>query len=318
MRCTKCHNEASIYIRRHNTAFCKEHFIEYIYGQVEKAIKKYKMFEKNDQILVAVSGGKDSLTLWDILLSLGYKADGLHIDLGISEYSEKSREITQKFADSKNLKLYIISIKDLYGLGIKEIAHKNRKAPCATCGVIKRYIMNLAAKELKYDVIATGHNLDDESATLLGNILHWQIDYLKAQSPTLLEDEAGFARKVKPLYRVSEYETSAYCIMKKIEYIIDECPMSIDAQSLKYKDILNTIERDSPGTKEQFYFGFLEKGKLYFSPEKRDIKLSNCKICEQPTTSEICRFCRQMTKANLEPLQMKEFIIKLKNSYEQI
>ena len=318
MRCTKCHKEATIYIRRHNTAFCKEHFIEYIYGQVEKAIKKYKMFEKNDKILVAVSGGKDSLALWDILNSLGYNADGLHIDLGISEYSEKSKEVAQKFAESRNLKLHIVSIKDIYGVGIKEIAHKNRKPPCSTCGVIKRYIMNLTAKELQYKVVATGHNLDDESAILLGNILHWQIDYLKAQSPILLEDEAGFARKVKPLYRISEYETSAYCIMKKIEYILDECPMSIDAQSLRYKEILNTLEKDSPGTKEQFYFGFLEKGKNYFIPEKREIKLKSCKICEQPTTSEICGFCRQMTKANLEPLNMKEFILRLKDSNGQV
>ncbi|MFN3698997.1 MAG: ATP-binding protein [Dictyoglomus sp.] len=312
MRCIKCKNEASIHIRRHNSAFCKDHFIEYLLGQVEKAIRNFKMFRKEEKILVAVSGGKDSLALWDILISLGYEVDGLHIDLGIGEYSQRSKEITERYAKNKNLKLYIISIKDLYNLGIREIAWKNRKTPCATCGVIKRYIMNLTARELGYNVVATGHNLDDEAATLLGNILHWQIDYIKAQSPIHLEDEVGFARKVKPLYRISEYETSAYCLIKKIEYIIEECPMSIDAQSLIYKEVLNTLENHSPGTKEHFYYGFLEKGQKYFKEEEKKISLQNCKICEQPTTTEICGFCRQMEKAELDSLKVKNFINELK------
>lgn len=313
MLCTKCKKEASIYIRRHNSAFCKDHFLEYILGQTERAIKKLKMFNKEANILVAVSGGKDSLALWDILISLGYKADGLHIDLGIGEYSEKSKEKTKKYAELNNLRLHVVSIKDLYGLGIKEIARKNHKAPCASCGIVKRYIMNLVSKELGYNVIATGHNLDDEAATLLGNILHWQIDYIKAQSPLLLEEDVGFVRKVKPFYRVSEYETSAYCLIKKIDYIIDECPMSTNAQSLVYKEALNLLENHSPGTKEHFYYGFLDKGKSYFEGEKKETILNNCKICNQPTTANICSYCRQMEKANLDPLKIKEFINTLRD-----
>lgn len=313
MRCIKCKEEASIYIRRHNSAFCKEHFIEYLLKQVERAIINFHMFSKEEKILVAVSGGKDSLALWDILISLSYKADGLHIDLGIGEYSEKSKEITKNYAENNNLRLHIVSIKDLYNLGIKEIARRNRKAPCATCGVLKRYIMNLVSKELGYNVIATGHNLDDEAATLLGNILHWQIEYIKAQTPIHLEEDIGFTRKVKPLYRVSEYETSAYCLIKKINYIIEECPMSIDAQSLVYKEALNMLENHSPGTKEHFYYGFLDKGKSYFEKEKKELILNNCKICNQPTTSEICSYCRQMEKANLDPLKIRDFIENLKN-----
>ena len=312
MKCIKCKNEASIYIRRHNSAFCKDHFIEYVFHQTEKAIKQYKMFTQDEKILVAVSGGKDSLALWDILISLGYKADGMYIDLGIGEYSEKSKEKVKKYANKKALKLHIISLKEIYGLGIEEIAKRNKKVPCSTCGVIKRYIMNLTARELGYNAIATGHNLDDEAATLLGNILHWQIDYLEVQEP-IHKEEGYFVRKVKPLYRLTEIETSAYCIIKKIDYIIDECPMSHDARSLMYKESLNILENKSPGTKEHFYYGFLEKGIKYIKRQEEKIELKNCQICGEPTNKDICVFCKQMEKAHLNSLDIKNSIERLKS-----
>jgi len=137
--------------------------------------------------------------------------------------------------------------------------------------------MNLTARELGYSVITTGHNLDDEAATLLGNILHWQIDYLEVQEP-IHKEEKYFVRKVKPLYRLTEMETSSYCLIKKIDYIIDECPMSYDARSLMFKEVLNILENKSPGTKEHFYYGFLEKGIKYIKSQEKKLrikKLSN-------------------------------------------
>jgi tRNA-5-methyluridine54 2-sulfurtransferase len=70
-------------MRQHKLALCKEHYLEWIPEQTERFIKKYKMFSREEKVIVAVSGGKDSLSLWDILVRLGYKADGLYIGLGI-------------------------------------------------------------------------------------------------------------------------------------------------------------------------------------------------------------------------------------------
>ena len=58
--------------------------------------------------------------------------------------------------------------------------------------------------EQGYTVLATGHNLDDEAARLLGNVLHWQTEYLQKQGPSLPGSLEGFAKKVKPLYRLAE------------------------------------------------------------------------------------------------------------------
>jgi len=69
-------------MRQHRLAFCKEHYIEWFIEQTERSIEKYHMFSRDARILVAVSGGKDSLALWDVLWQLGYQADGLYIHLG--------------------------------------------------------------------------------------------------------------------------------------------------------------------------------------------------------------------------------------------
>lgn len=308
MNCTKCKTKAVIKIPRHHAAFCKVCFTNFVHDQVTRAIKSEKMFGRGDRILVAVSGGKDSLALWDILLKLGYKADGFYVNLGIGGYSERSYSMVRKFAEAVaplGPALHTHTVEQEEGAGIKELAHMVHRPTCSTCGTIKRYQFNRAAVERDYDVMATGHNLDDEAARLLGNVLHWQEDYLEKQGPTLPASVEGFAKKVKPLYRLSERELAAYCVLNKIEYIIDECPMAQGARTLLYKEVLNRLETESPGTKQYFYWGFLEKQRRKQSSpdavsEKDQTLLRRCGTCGQPTTSEVCSYCKLMARAKRE------------------
>ena len=100
MNCIKCKIKAVIDLPRHNAAFCKGCFNGFVHDQVARAIKSEWMFGKDAKILVAVSGGKDSLALWDILLKLGYKADALYVNLGIGAYSEQSHAKVTKFTET--------------------------------------------------------------------------------------------------------------------------------------------------------------------------------------------------------------------------
>jgi len=150
--------------------------------------------------------------------------------------------------------------------------------------------------------MATGHNLDDEAARLLGNVLHWQNDYLDKQSPSLPASVEGFAKKVKPLYRLTERELAAYALLNRIDYIVEECPMAKGSKLLLYKEVLNRLETESPGTKQRFYWGFLEKqAKAQPVPtsmaEKDQATLRPCATCGQPTTAEICSYCKMMARA---------------------
>ena len=130
----------------------------------------------------------------------------------------------------------------------------------------KRHLIDKAALDGGFDVVATGHNLDDEAAVLLGNVLHWHTEYLGRQAPVLPARD-GFPRKVKPLVRLGERETAAYCVLRGIDYIVDECPMAEGNRHLRYKEALNAIEAASPGTKHAFYFEFLDKAADRFRPE---------------------------------------------------
>jgi tRNA-5-methyluridine54 2-sulfurtransferase len=305
MRCRKCPKRAVLGMPRHNTAFCATCLTEFVRNQVQRAIKAQRMFSTDNRILVAVSGGKDSLTLWEILLKLGYRADALYVDLGIPGYSGRSKEKVERFArevaEPCGAELMFHTVEDDAGAGIKELANLVKRPTCSACGTIKRYQFNRVAWQNHYDVMATGHNLDDEAARLLGNVLQWQEAYLQKQSPSLPASVEGFAKKVKPLYRMTEREIAAYAVVNRIDYLVEECPMAKGAKMLVYKDALNRLETESPGTKQRFYWGFLEKQEkaALASPSMSDLDqttLQPCTICRQPTTAGTCSFCRMMAR----------------------
>ncbi|MEW6046959.1 MAG: TIGR00269 family protein [Bacillota bacterium] len=295
MKCVKCRQPAAVEVRRHNAGFCRDHFVEHVLRQVQRAIADEAMFTRDDRILVAVSGGKDSLALWDILQRLGYAADGLHIQLGIGAYSEESAQRTRAFAEARRLRLHVVSVAEELGFGIEELARRTRRIPCSACGTTKRHLFNRFAREHGYTVVATGHNLDDEAATLLGNILHWQTEYLGRQAAAMPADGAGLVRKVKPLVRLAEREVAAYAVLQGIDYEVDECPMARGATSHLYKEVLNRLEEAAPGTKDQFLFGFYERGRRHFPREAPALR--PCRVCGEPTPGEVCAFCRLAERA---------------------
>lgn len=307
MKCTVCKQPAVIDIRRHNSNFCGEHLLRLCRDQVAKAIKDFDMFEPHHRLLVAVSGGKDSLAVWDILLALGYQADGLYLGLGIGDYSDASGEVARAFAAQRDLRLLEVDIPAEHGFDIPTGAKAARRVPCSACGLSKRHLFDDAARRGGYDVLVTGHNLDDEAAVLFGNVLRWQADYLGRQLPVLPERQ-GFPRKVKPLVRLGERETAAYCVVRGIDYIVEECPMAVGNKHLGYKDALNAIEATSPGTKHDFYFGFLARASARFTPDAvaEQDDLRPCTRCGAPTPGEVCAFCRLAERASTaEPVPVE-------------
>lgn len=289
MKCIRCRKQAEVELRSHNAAFCRDCFDGFFLNQVQKAINTFKMFTKEDNILVAVSGGKDSLALWDALLVLGYRADGLFIYLGIEEFSEVALSKVKKFSKDRDARLITVDlVKE--GIPIPVVRKRTKKVVCSLCGQIKRYYFNRIGLEKGYDVLATGHNLDDEVSRLFSNVLHWKMEYLRDQSPVLPSEE-GLLKKVKPLCRLTEFETSIYAFFKKIDYVDISCPFSRGATFAYYKRHINAIEYSSPGTKIDFYQGFLKNLRPVLK-ENQEEKKNKCKICGYPTFLDVCGVCR--------------------------
>lgn len=306
MKCGRCREPAVIEVRRHNATYCRECFVRHCEEQVRRAIEHFDMFDTGARILVAVSGGKDSLGLWQLLRDLGYDADGLYVGLGIGDYSDTSGRYAREFAGARGWKLHEIDLVDTYGFDVENGSRVAKRAPCSACGLSKRHIFNEAAIANGYDVLATGHNLDDEAAVLLGNVLRWSTDYLGRQEPVLAA-RPGFVRKVKPLVRLGEREMAAYCVLRGIDYIVEECPMAAGNRHLGYKNTLNEIEERSPGSKAAFVFGFLERAQEHFTGEVDDARrdLRACTSCGAPTPGDVCAFCRMRARAVGEPIRLE-------------
>jgi uncharacterized protein (TIGR00269 family) len=291
VKCRKCGDRAAIELRRHNAAFCAPDFQEFFRKQVREAIRKHHMFGEEEAVLVAVSGGKDSLALWDVLIDEGYRTTGLYLDLGIFDYSVESKAKCEAFAAARGVPLIVSTVAQEVGAPVPVIKQVTRRPPCSGCGLSKRYLMNRVALEHGFPVVATGHNLDDEAATLFGSVMHWQTDALPRQSPALASTHPKLVRRVKPLYRLSERETAAFAFFRKIDYIVEECPFAKGATSIAHKEILNQMEEASPGAKHNFLFGFLEKGRAAFERAEH-VALNECVRCGQVTTGTICAFCK--------------------------
>lgn len=308
MKCKRCRKAAAaVDLPSHHSAFCPDCFFVFFRRQVVEGIRRYALLARDDRILVCVSGGKDSLVLWDILMELGYDTEGLYVDLGIDGYSDRSRAKVLAFAAARG-KTPIVADLRREGVPIPETAKRARKEECSVCGTVKRYFFNRVAASGGFSAVATGHNLDDEAARLLGNLLHWHHGHLSRQHPMLPAGDEGLVRKVKPLWRVSELETAAYGFLKGIDYVTEECPLSADATSLVYKDVLARIEEEMPGTRRRFYAGFLQdKANFEDAPWSRaegersrgpEGEPAACIVCGAPTYAQTCAFCRLKEKVD--------------------
>lgn len=294
MKCKVCGKEAAVALKGHNAAFCEECYPVFFRRQIKRGIESQKLFDFSEKILVALSGGKDSLSLMLELVEMGYRAEGLFIDLAIPESSAEARATTEDFCRERGLTLTVIDLAK-EGLPIPQVKKRLRRPVCSVCGKIKRYYFNRAALMGGFDCLATGHNLDDETSRLFGNVLRWDRAYLADQGPRL-DAADGFVRRAKPLWRLTEFETANYAFIRGIPHHTAPCPYSRGASFSELKNVLRGLERIMPGKKLDFYQGFLERGGPVFAASEAERErgaLKPCARCGSPTSADdLCGVCR--------------------------
>jgi len=301
MKCTRCRGPANHRFPQHNVRFCDECLGVFIRRQVEKAIKKYGMLKPGQRVVAAISGGKDSLTLWQILCDLGYDAVGLHLTLDLGPFSEKSLQASQAMAQRLGRELVVRSMIDLTGRPLLDIVRANRREFCSVCGTLKRNFLNRLTRELGADTLASGHHLDDEAGRLLGNMIRGHQGHLDRQWPVLegmdgdgeANEGGGLVRKIKPLCRLAGSEIKSFAKSLNLPAAYGKCPRSKGATLPFYQEAVNLLEERMPGTKRDLYFGFLRrKG----SPPPAPAPSGHCSRCGAPTFVEICAACRLLQR----------------------
>lgn len=244
--------------------------------------------DKATPLLVAVSGGKDSLALWDVLHAMGYSTTGIHVELGIEAFSRASLEAVRRFARERDLPLIEHSLKQSFGYSIQEIRSRTWRKICSVCGLLKRQMLNRLTIQNGFSVLASGHNLDDEAGRLLGNILRNRRRYLEKHSPNLASPHPRMPARQKPLYRLESHEIRTYCRLRAIEPIEMTCPLSRGATSHTFKEALDFLESKMPGTKRDFLFSFLDHrtDTQHIGPD------TTCSHCGEPSFAETCSVCK--------------------------
>ena len=315
-KCSLCCKNANIY-RKHSGQFlCNDCFIKSVEKIISKTISKYEMLKPYDTIIVAVSGGKDSLALLYNLIQIQQQVYNskeiiaLTIDEGIKGYRNERISIVEDFCKKFNIEHHIISFKEHFGLSLSEIVNnkivgENYIYACNYCATIRRRLLNDHAKELGGSKLALGHNLTDFAETFLMNILYKRIKLIGNQYPLrqeIISLQKFFIRKIFPLMRIPEDEIELYMQVKKINYYPKHCPYREKDPILRRRvlQFINDTKKMSPEIEFNLLNGFLELSELlYKNQSKRDYNL--CQTCGYPSgNNEKCRFCDLKTKLRID------------------
>ncbi|MBU4493483.1 MAG: TIGR00269 family protein [Nanoarchaeota archaeon] len=277
----------------------KQHEIEEV---VAKTIRKYKLLFKREKILVACSGGKDSTTLLYILKKLGYNVEAITLDPSIKNSSRENLDNLKCFCNKNMIKLHIVSFKQEIGYTLddikKELDSKGiTMAYCTICGILKRYLLNKKAKELKAEKLATGHNLDDEAESVMMNLLRGNIGIMARLGPIAgVVKSRGFIPRVKPLYLCNEKEIIAYSKLKKFPVVYKRCPYASSSYREIVRNELIGFEKKYPKTKENIINWFLRILPELKRGFKKGEEMTYCNICKEPSQRTICNVCTMLGK----------------------
>ena len=299
MLCKKC-TETAIF---DTPSLCKLHFSMYIEGKVFDTIKRFKLISPKEKIVVAASGGKDSLTLLYIL-SKRFNPRCLAIDEGITGYRDNTLTTLKEFCLQRKIKLMVVSYKSEFGGELGNYLN-GKGSPCSVCGTLRRYLLNKYAKG--YDKLCTGHNMDDEAQAIIMNFLKPNIETMtKTGYKSGITYNDIFVQRVKPFYFIKEKEIVTYAHLNNIPMGFDECPHAVYSYRAKIRDLLNEYEAKYPGTKENIIDFFLSiREKIKHLIKERDINL--CNYCGEPAKGEVCNTCKIVrTHSNFINLSTKK------------
>lgn len=289
--CSICGERACYHRRYSGQRFCAEHFIEYFERKVKKTMLRYRMLERGERIGVAVSGGKDSLTLLRILQKLAEKLSlELHailIDEGISSYRAETIERARRFCEELSIPLKVLSFKEHFGFALDEAVKLSPRNACTFCGVFRRKLLNDAARELGCDRLATGHNLDDEVQAIVMNYLRGDLERLLRLGIDASCEQ--LVPRIKPLMEMPEKEVALYALLEGIPASFEECPYAEQSFRTEVREMINRLEEGNPGIKFSILRGYQKL--LPYLKSYRVKELRRCRTCGEPSSGERCKAC---------------------------
>ncbi len=275
-----------------------EEFIRYFESKVKQTIDENRLLSSEDNILVAVSGGKDSTAVLYLLKKFGYNAEAVTVDAHIGCYTQKNLENIRSVCNVLDVKLHEIPFRKVFGASLCYIRDSLKEKglnlkSCTVCGVLRRYLLNKKARELKATKLVTGHNLDDEAQALMMNVLKNKLEMCARTGPLSgLIEGSFFVQRAKPLFFAKEKEVERYSKLMNFPVQYGKCPCSIEGFRNQIKDFLNIYEYRNPDIKVNIINYFLEIAPKIKERFKAEESPALCSNCGEPCKDTNCRTCQ--------------------------
>jgi len=300
MKCDRCENIA-VYSRKYSGEnFCSECFSVAILRKTAKTISKYNMIQNDELVCVAVSGGKDSLALLHILDQMSknhnFRLEVVTIDEGIPGYRNEALEIVNNFCSKINVKHSVYSYKELFDLTLDDalnLRQNEKMSSCSICGTLRRRAIDYAAKDIGADVIATGHNLDDNLQSFFINLLSGDTNKIGWMGP---DTSKNTLRKIKPFCEIYESEIVFYAFTNQIPFQTEPCPHMNEGIRTEIREFLNSLETHHSGIKNNFFKSSLKISELVKNSNYKEKRI--CPNCGNECTGKICAVCKLVLKLN--------------------
>jgi uncharacterized protein (TIGR00269 family) len=310
VKCTSCKSRDAVFVRPYSgEKLCGRCFKKSIERKVQVTISKYDMLKRDDMLAVAVSGGKDSVSLLHILTKVEKKFPearlfAVTVDEGIKGYRDEAMKFAIENCQKLGVEHRVISFKEMYGYGLDELVDMIRRkgekdlTPCSYCGVLRRRALNTLARKTGVNKLATAHNLDDETQTILLNIIHGDAMRISRVKPVLSVVHPKLIQRIKPFCEVPEREIALYAYLKKIQFQEIPCPYAQTALRNDIRDMLNKMEQKHAGTKFTILRS-IERIRPALEAMGEEEKLHDCKLCGEPTMGEVCGPCQMLQRLHI-------------------
>ena len=221
-------------------------------ARLDKAILEYDMLAEDDVVLIAVSGGADSMALLELLsLHIGTYAENIqlyavYVDLGFADKTEKRCGKIKAYFDRLRVEYRIVRT----DIGPYSHSDANRERPCFLCSRLKRKKLFETAEALGCNKIVFGHHKDDLIETLLINMI-WGRE-ISTMKPNLAVFQGKY-NVLRPMVYIEEEMIKKYCQERGTPVVEQECPTDGHSKRQFIKEWLEELEDQVKGAKESIF-----------------------------------------------------------------
>lgn len=293
MKCGRCDGQAAYTRRYSGESLCQDCFSRSIVRKAAKTISRHKMVKHGDLVAVAVSGGKDSLALLNIMKQMADTHDfaikAVTIDEGIPGYRDEALGIARDFCGRLGVEHAVFSYRDLFDMTLSEaldLRAGQKISSCSICGTLRRRAMDHAAAGMGASAVATGHNLDDTLQTFVINMLSGDTNKIGWMDP---DTSSNQLRKIKPLCEIYEEEIVFYAFVNDIPFQAEPCPHMDEGVRGEIRAFLNSLEGRHSGVKNNLYRSILRVSQALKKDDRKT--MSPCRRCGAGCTGEVCSAC---------------------------